>query len=245
MFKIKKNRRVLSIDIGSSSVKLIEIENKDDKLVVEKYISQQYSVSNRKLSLEEKVFNALSIVFASYSFKARECVISIPMDEAYIRFVKLPPINLNNDKIRKIVEYEALQYIPYDVNNVVLDYQLIGNPSVRLDVMFVVTRDDFVQNLVETFSGFGYKLDYIDISTCASYNIAKANFVGKTDCAIYISIGARETSCVFISSDSFFVRKSNWGGDDLTKVIALKCHISFAKAEVLKRNFVALRMVVG
>ena len=238
-----KNRRkgALAIDIGSCGIKVIEVQRiENNKLSVVQCINQEYSYTTQKSSLTERVFDTLSFIFQEYNFQTRECYLCVSLDEVYVRFVRLPPVKLDNDHILKIIKYEALQYIPYDINNVILDYQLIEKEQNRLDVMFVVARNDFIQKLVDILKNFNCKVDCIDVSSCAIYNVLKANAIGKEECIMYISLGGNETSCVFVSGKSFFSRTVNLSGNDLTKAISVRAGVSFRKAESLKKRYCSL-----
>jgi len=235
---------ILAIDIGADSVKLAEFSfPTGDKLVLEKFAFAEYGYDLKEEEMLPALAGKLRSVFSENNFQSRKVSISISGQSAFIRFVKIPSLGEDEDKIRQIVEYEAKQNVPFPINEVIWDYQLIHcGADNDIEVMFVVVKNTVVEELTALIEGLGREIDIIDVAPVACYNAACANEVGGSECVMILNIGAKCSSLVFIDKGRFFVRTIPVAGHMITQRLANELGIPFEDAEELKRNhgFVAL-----
>ena len=129
------------------------------------------------------------------------------------------------------------------MEEVIWDYQLIANPeSDEMDVMFVVIKNDIVEQMTGAVQAVGLDPILVDVAPAACYNAARANHVGDEDCAMVLNIGGRSTNLLFADKTRFFARTIPIAGHSITQQIGKEFGIGFAEAEELKRRhgFVAL-----
>jgi len=138
-----KTDTVLAIDIGADSIKLAEFSYPPDgKFVLEKFVFAEYGGDLKEEELLAALIEKLSTAFAENDFKAKKVLISISGQSTFIRFVKLPPMGDKEDRVRQVVEYEAKQNVPFPIEEVVWDYQLISTGvENEIEVMFIVVKD--------------------------------------------------------------------------------------------------------
>ncbi|HCE42227.1 MAG TPA: hypothetical protein DET40_01595 [Lentisphaeria bacterium] len=239
-----KTDTILAIDIGADSIKLAEFSfPPGGKLVLEKFAFAEYGYNLREEEMLPALAEKLRYVISENNFKSRKVSMSISGQSTFIRFVKIPSLGENEDKIRQIVGYEAKQNVPFPINEVIWDHQLIhcGADS-DIEVMFVVVKNTVVEELVALIEALGMEIDIIDVAPAACYNTARANEIGGAECVMLLNIGARCSSLVFIDKGRFFVRTIPIAGHMITQRLGNELGIPFEDAEELKRNhgFVAL-----
>ncbi|MEI6424211.1 MAG: type IV pilus assembly protein PilM [Lentisphaerota bacterium] len=235
---------VLAIDIGADSIKLAEFSYPPGgKFVLEKFAFAEYGGDLKEEELLAALTDKLSTAFIENDFKAKKVLISISGQSTFIRFVKLPPMSEKEDRVRQVVEYEAKQNVPFPIEEVVWDYQLISTGvENEIEVMFIVVKDTVVEELANAVVKLGKEVTLVDVAPVAYYNAARANDVGGSDCVMILNIGSKCSSLVFIDSGRFFVRTISVAGYSITQQISKEFGIPYKDAEELKRKhgFVAL-----
>ena len=232
---------ILSIDVGSWSVKVGEFELNDDGIQMVGFGYEQYSGPVNDQNRQEMITEALQKVIEKNDFKAKKASVSVSGQLAFTRFVKLPPIDEDEGRVKQIVEFEARQNVPFDMDEVIWDYQLIGG-SDELDVMFVVIKTEILDGINAAMQECGLQTTMFDIATTAGYNAVRANGIGANRCAMFLNIGARVSNLIFSDGQQFFCRNIPIAGQAITQQIAKEFGISQEEAEELKSRhaFVAL-----
>ncbi len=235
----------LAIDIGADSLKIAEFSYpQSGGVVLEKFAFKEYGGDLKEEELSGALKNALDAALTENQFKTKNVSVSISGQSAFIRFVKLPPIGDKEERIKQVVEYEAKQNVPFPIEQVVWDYQLIGSSEgeAEIEVMFVVIKDTIIEEIVNTIEAHKMEISLIDVAPAACYNAARANEIGGSECVMLLNVGSRCSSLVFVDSGRFFVRTIPIAGHSITQQISKEFGIPFNDAEELKRKhgFVAL-----
>lgn len=238
-----RSNRILAIDIGAASIKVAEFDFKQDHPVLCGYDQREYDEELNDESRRFLIAGLLRQMLVENSFQARKAVVGVSGQSALTRFVKLPPVADEEHRVRQIVEFEAQQNVPFSMDEVLWDYQLIGTGDEdELEVMFVVIKNEIVTQITQAVCGLGLELQLVDVAPVASYNAARANHIGDDECAMVLNIGARSTNLLFADQARFFCRTIPIAGHTITQQIAKEFQINFEEAEELKRRhgFVAL-----
>lgn len=242
-----KKELILAIDIGADSIKMAEFSYPPSGgIILEKFAFTEFGGDLKDEELFASLEEALRNTLLENNFEASKVYLSISGESAFIRVVKLPPIGNEEEKVRQIVEYEAKQNVPFPIDEVVWDSQLIsGNgEESEIEVMFAVIKDSVIEQLTDMIENLGKEVVIVDVAPAACYNAARANGVGEKEeeCIMILNIGSRCSSLVFIDSGRFFVRTIAIAGYTITQQISKEFGIPFADAEELKRRhgFVAL-----
>ncbi len=238
-----RSNRILAIDIGAASIKVAEFDFKQDQPVLCGYDHREYDEELNDESRRFLIAGLLRQILVENSFQARKAVVGVSGQSALTRFVKLPPVADEEHRVRQIVEFEAQQNVPFSMDEVLWDYQLIGTGDEdELEVMFVVIKNEIVTQITNAVCGLGLELQLVDVAPVASYNAARANHIGDDECAMVLNIGARSTNLLFADRERFFCRTIPIAGHTITQQIAKEFQINFEEAEELKRRhgFVAL-----
>ncbi|MBN2448795.1 MAG: type IV pilus assembly protein PilM [Lentisphaeria bacterium] len=236
--------RILAIDIGATSIKVGEFEypSRDSRVLVN-FAHREYEEELTEGTRSVVVAGLLRQMVVESNFHARRALVCMSGQAAFTRFVKLPPFAEDEKRIRQIVEFEAKQNVPFNMDEVIWDYQLIANPDEEeMDVMFVVIKNEIVEQMTGAVQAVGLEPLLVDVAPAACYNAARANRVGEDECAMVLNIGGRSTNLLFADRSRFFARTIPIAGHSITQQVAKEFGIGFAEAEELKRRhgFVAL-----
>jgi type IV pilus assembly protein PilM len=236
--------RILAIDIGATSIKIGEFEYSGREAVtLVNFDYREYEEELTDSSRSVVVAGLLRQMIVENNFGARRVLLSISGQSAFTRFVRLPPFSDDQTRIRQIVEFEARQNVPFPMDEVIWDYQLVaGTDSEDIDVMFVVIKNDIVEQMTGAVQAVGLEPLLVDVAPAACYNAARANRVGQEECSMILNIGGRSTNLLFADGGRIFARTIPIAGHSITQQIGKEFGIGFAEAEELKRRhgFVAL-----
>ena len=236
--------RILAIDIGATSIKVGEFAYPGREVItLVNFAHREYEEELTDSSRSVVVAGLLRQMLMENNFTARHTLLSISGQSAFTRFVRLPPFSDDQSRIRQIVEFEARQNVPFPMEEVIWDYQLIaGEDSDDIDVMFVVIKNDIVEQMTGAVQAVGLEPLLVDVAPAACYNAGRANRVGQDECAMILNIGGRSTNLLFCDGGRIFARTIPIAGHSITQQIGKEFGIGFAEAEELKRRhgFVAL-----
>ena len=237
---------ILCIDVGGDSIKAAEFSYvPGQSLTLERFAYTEYEFSADEPP-EDVVLKTLTDVIKTNGFTARDVYVSLSGKNAFVRFVKIPAMTTDKNKIQEIISYEAKQAIPFSSDEVVWDSQLLqpvgDSDGSEIDAMIVIVKKQEVSRISELVEKLGKRIVLIEVAGTSCYNSARANNVGASECQMILDIGGRCSTLVFIDGSRFFVRTIPIAGDTITQQIAKEFNVSYADAEELKRKhgFVSL-----
>ena len=255
-----KENRILTIDIGSDCLKMAEfLYPPEGSMVLEKFAFLEYDDEYRDSELSEQFTHAYKKLLEEKGFTAKKVRVAISGQSAFSRLSKLPPLGGDVQHIEQIIEYEAKQTVPYAMDEVVWDYQLIlhknesskGEPEDgvedpedidEMEALFVAVKDDFITELSEIIQDEDKEIISIETAPVAFFNAAKANLSDDDQCDLLLNIGGRCSSLLFADKGRIFTRTIPIAGASITQQISKEFDISLFDAEELKcrHGFVAL-----
>lgn len=230
-----KTDRILALDIGASGLKMAEfIPLKSGGLELVKH-----SISSLGLDPHSEgdrnvyIVSTIQEMLAEHQIKTGPVLISVSGQSVFSRFVKLPPVD--EDKVYQIVSYEAQQNVPFPIEEVVWDYQLIGGTEGDLDVMLAAIKGDIISSLTEAIEQAGLLPDLVDVAPMALYNAVRYNYEDLNECTLIIDMGARSTDLIFLEGNRVFSRSIPVAGNAITQQIMREFELSFSDAEDMKK----------
>ncbi len=234
--------RFLSIDIGAGNIRMAEFEYANGNMILQAFDWRRIDSSESGASRVQIVSDAIKDMTIENNFTVKKAHVCTSGQAALIKFVKLPPITGDESKIHRTVQFEAEQNIPFPLDEVSWDYQLISSADDEIDVMLVVIKNDIVNEITESVATAGVATKLIDISSAALLNAARASNIGTDECVMLLDIGERCSDLIFIDGNRFFTRSINIAGQTITQQIAKEFKIGIKEAEEIKRKhgFVAL-----
>jgi len=166
---------------------------------------------------------------------------AVPAQSVFARFVKLPA--LEAEKIDKIISFEAQQNVPFPIDQVVWDYQVVGGGmGEQIQVVIVAIKRDLLDEINSGVEETGLRTRIVGVASMGLYNAFCYNYTDLSDCSLLVDIGARTTNVLFIESGRIFSRSLPLGSSAITAAISREFRESFAAAETRKNRdaFVAL-----
>jgi type IV pilus assembly protein PilM len=247
---------VWGIDIGNSSLKALRCRPHEstDRIVADAfdYIEYPKILTQPGAEPAELVAEALKQFLSRNSVRGDRVAISVPGQNGLARFIKLPPVE--SKKIPDIVRYEARQQIPFDLNDVVWDYQRMGGGSeeegfaLETEIGLFAMKRDQVFRALEPFREAGIEVDVIQLTPLALYNyiafdqlhdlppIDEYDPDNPPPSLVLLSLGTDATDLVVTNGYRVWQRSIPLGGNHFTKALTKELKLTFAKAEHLKRN---------
>src|SRR6266478_6475364 len=160
---------------------------------------------------------------------------ALPAQSVFARFVKLPA--LDAQKVDKIIAFEAQQNVPFPIDQVVWDYQLVGGGmGEQIQVVIVAIKRDLLEEINNAVEETGLRTRILDVASMGLYNAFCYNYTDLNGCSLLVDIGARTTNVLFIESGRIFSRSLPLGSSVITAAIAKEFGESFAAAETRKNS---------
>jgi len=233
----------LAIDFGAGSLKLAEFEvNEAGGLRLKQFVIKSLgSEGSQETKREATILKALQEVLAEKGIKAKNINVCAPGFHVFSKFVKLPPVD--SGKVTQIIQYEAQQNVPFPLEEVVWDYQILGSTAGgELEVLLVAIKADIVEGLFRVAEAAGLKLQVADVSPAALCNAFRYNYGDLEDCTMLLDIGAKTSNLLFFEKGKVFSRSINLGANSITQDFANESKLKFDPAEKIKieEGFVSL-----
>ncbi|HOW68424.1 MAG TPA: pilus assembly protein PilM, partial [Verrucomicrobiota bacterium] len=146
-------------------------------------------------------------------------------------------------KVYQTVFYEAQQNVPFPLEEVVWDYQVVGNtPSGEIEVLLVAIKSDIVENLFSSADAAGLRMQLVDVSPAALCNAFRFNYGDMDGCTMLLDIGAKTSNVLFFEKGKYSTRSINIGANSITQDFSAEARLPFASAEKFKiaEGFVSL-----
>lgn len=157
----------------------------------------------------------------------------LPSQSVFSRFVQLPGESAQD--VESIIPFEAQQNVPFPVNEVVWDHQIMGQKhGDTWDVGLVAIKADQLDDLVGAINASGLKVSAMDLAPMALYNALRYNNPDLPGCTLLVDIGARSTNLVFCEGDRVFSRSIPIAGFAITAAVAKEFDQDLILAEKLK-----------
>ncbi len=234
----RKKRLVL--DIGTSAVRLCELSKTKTGYQLARYVQREFD-SDPALGEEQRKalrVQALKDVLKEARTRQTKTVFGVPGQSVFTRSRTLPPVP--EFKVNQIVKYEIQQQIPFGLDQIAMDYQILSrNDLGGYEVMMAAIKVDVVEKHLEFLKAVKRTVAMVDVSPLAAYNWLKhtGDFGSQGECVALIDMGATTTDIVIERAGQFrFTRPLNVGGNDITKALAAEFNLEFAAAERLKRE---------
>ena len=230
------SRNIIALNLGSQTIRVAEFQAQPEgELVLCNYCARESLIdpANERLDRDESA--SLREIVNELQIKGCEVNYAVAAQSVFTRFVRLPAIQ--EEKIERIISFEAQQNVPFPIDEVVWDYQLIsGSADEEFHVLLVATKTDLVDDINRVVEETGLRTAIVDVATMTLYNAFRCNYSDLDGCSLLIDIGARTTNMLFIEPWKIFSRSIPLGGSSITAAIAKEFNEPFAVAESRKKR---------
>jgi type IV pilus assembly protein PilM len=248
---IPKKNQLVGLDIGSHAIKLVEIEDTKKGRVLKNFGIiglPQDAIVEGAIKEMEIVSSAIKTLYKNLKIKNKNVVTSI---SGYSVIVKKISIQKRGEaELDASIQDEAEQYIPFDINDVNLDYEILTPPVEEgaekkaegdkgdkglMDVMLVAAKKDIVEDYVSLLHLTGLSPAILDVDAFALQNAFELSSENISGCYALVNVGAEELGINAIKNGvSIFTRDSSYGGYHINEAIISKFDVSYEEAEKIK-----------
>lgn len=259
MWPFSKDKSVLGIDIGTLSVKLVQLKKDGNifklenyaELIVNDYLEQpDKAIQSSTLKMQDsQVAGLLKTLINTSKITAKKAVFSIPLFSSFVTLVEMPKMTM--DEIANAISFEARQYVPVPINEVVLDWSVVGSVSneaekmklldidkkeggEKLQVLLVAVPKEVVEKYHRIARFANLELIGLEVE---SFALAKSLVQKDPRPICILDIGARSSNISIVENGYVkLTHNIDTSGSDLTKALANSLNVSIARAESLKRE---------
>jgi type IV pilus assembly protein PilM len=232
------SKKVVGIDIGSSAIKLAEITMAKGGATLDNFAvipAPQQAITNGEITDSLLVSESIRSAFRENAFKNKTACVGLSGTAVIIKKISIPRVDPK--KLREQVQYEAAQYLPFDVSQVTLEHHVLSFTSSpeNLDILVIAAQNEYILNYINSISQAGLKCGVLDVNSLALANIFELNY-GKTSEPIALfNFGSNITNfLVLFQGEVIFSRDIPVGGFHFTNEISKNMGITFDEAETLK-----------
>ena len=245
---------VWGLEIGQSALKALKCRLDGETVVAEAfdYIEYPKILSQPDAEPEVLVREALETFIGRNDIKRCRIGVSVPGQSGLAKFFKPPPVELK--KIPDIVKYEAKQQIPFDLNDVIWDYQQMAGGSVEdgfaleTEVGLFAMKRDAVFRAIKPLQAQGIEIDLIQLAPLSIYNMITFDRLADPEAGeifdaehppksmVILAMGTDATDLIITNGYRVWQRNMPLGGSHFTRQLTKDLKLTFAKAEHLKRN---------
>ena len=239
----RRQRAVVGLDIGSSSVKAVELQPSGKGYRVAAFASEAVpadAIVDGAIIDGGAVADAIRRIFDRRTFKAREVAASLSGSAVIVKKISLPV--MTPAELYESIYWEAEQYIPFDVQDVNLDYQILeaGSPDSKgtMDVLLVAAKKEKIADYTGVISQAGRTPIIVDVDAFALQNAYEANYgIDAGAVVALLNAGASAINVnIIVGDQSVFTRDISLGGNAYTEAVQRELNLSFEQAEQVKRG---------
>ncbi|HJS73306.1 MAG TPA: type IV pilus assembly protein PilM, partial [Vicinamibacteria bacterium] len=238
-----KKKNLVGLDVGSSSVKAVELKpGKGDTFQLTtiglEYLSPEAIVDGQIMD-STSVIDAIQRLFSEYKIKTTDVATSISGSSVIVKKIQLPA--MSEQELAESIHWEAEQYIPFDIQEVNLDYQVL-DPSAaggNMDILLVAAKKDKINDYTSVVTQAGRNPIVMDVDAFALQNAYEMNYgVEPGRVVAMVNIGASQANINVVRGEtSIFTRDiTTIGGNQYTEAIQKDLNVSFEQAENAKQG---------
>ena len=234
-----KKKSVAGLDIGSSSVKMVELDGKSNQLSLVALGYQNLpddTIIDGQIMELNVVSDCIRNVCGSFGVNADQVVTGVSGHSVIIKNIVLP--SMSQDELEESIDWHAEEHIPYDLADVSLDYQVTKTTSDATHVLIAACKRERIDNVRQAVQLAGKEPFVIDVDTFALQNCYEFNYQpDDRQVVTLLNIGASTMNVNIIKGTrSLFTRDITVGGSQFTDVLQRSLGLSFQQAEAVKRG---------
>lgn len=238
-------RQLVGLDIGSSGIKLVQLKENRGRYILQKFgfkpLEPEVIVDGTVMD-EGRVVSAIKELFEETNIRVKQVAVSISGHAVIIKKISLPP--MPDEELEGQVRLAAEQYIPFDINEVNIDFSVLpasdaaGDAQGEMSIILVAAKKDKINELTELVKGAGLFPIVMDVDAFAIENMHAINYpVSQEDTTALVNIGASVMNINIVrGGTSLFTRDIPIGGNRYTEAIQREMGMSYEEAEETKKG---------
>src|SRR5713101_7239963 len=200
-----KATRIISLNLGSQTIGLAEFQAQPQGgLVLQNYRLREVPIDPASEDIRHpQISAALREMMAELQIRHEAVNYAVPAQSVFARFVKLPAVE--EEKIERIIAFEAQQNVPFPIDEVIWDYQLIGSSDEgELEVVLLAIKTDIIEDMNDGVESAGLRTEMVDVAPMALCNAVRYNEGETEGCTMVVDMGARTTNLLFLEKNRIF-----------------------------------------
>ncbi len=229
--------RIVSLNLGTHTIGLAEFHRQPNgRLVLNGFRQREILVEpSNEAARNAEIAALLREMLRELGIRGGAVNYATAAQSVFARFVELPAIE--EEKIERIIAFEAQQNVPFPIDEVVWDYQLVGGGAgEQIQVVLVAIKEDLLERVNAAIESTGLRTSIVCVAMMALYNAFRYNYGELTGCSLLVDIGARITNLLFIEPGRIFSRSVSIGGASVSSAIAKEFDEPFAAGELRKKR---------
>ena len=236
---LKRGTSMVGVDIGSSSVKAVELQGKGSDLQLLNLgfeTLQADSVVDGQIMELNAVSNAISSIFNEHKIKTTKVAAGVNGHSVIVKNIVLP--QMTEDELQESFAWHAEEHIPFDISDVNLDYHVMNRSDDAIHVLLAACKRDKVANLKQAIQLAGKQPSVVDVDAFALQNCYELNYEPRPGHVVaLLNIGASTTNINILNGvRSVFTRDASFGGNQYTSLLQKEMGLTFDQAESVKRG---------
>jgi type IV pilus assembly protein PilM len=240
-----KGKLALGLDIGSTGVKLIQLKEVRRRGTVGFALHSfgmkplpPEAIVDGALMNSTAIVQAMQELIAELKIKQKDVAIGVSGHSVIIKKISMP--RMSQEELEESIQWEAEQYIPFDVKDVNIDTQILNSDANdqtgQMDVLLVAAKKDMINDYTTVVSEAGLSPVVVDVDAFAVQNMFTANYeVPDKETVVLINAGAAVVNINILSNGmTVFTRDVTIGGNQFTEEIQKQLNVSYEEAEALK-----------
>jgi type IV pilus assembly protein PilM len=234
-----KKKSVAGLDVGSSSIKMVELDGKMNSLNLVSLgfenLPDNTIVDGQIMELNV-VSEVIQNVCSNHQITANQVVTGVSGHSVIIKNIVLPP--MSREELEESIDWHAEEHIPYDLSEVTLDYQITSETPEATHVLIAACKRERIDNMKQAIQLAGKQPVVIDVDTFALQNCYEINYQpDESQIVALLNIGAATMNVNIVKGTrSLFTRDITVGGSQFTDVLQRSLGLSFQQAEAVKRG---------
>ena len=240
MFGFGKGKAIVGLDIGSSAVKAVELKLTGQSYRVSAFGSEPVppdSIVDGAIIDAMAVSDAIRRLLDGHAFKSKDVAASLSGNAVIVKKISLPL--MTDAELAESIFWEAEQYIPFDIQDVNLDYQILNSgANGTMDVLLVAAKKEKIADYTGVISQAGRVAIVVDVDAFALQNAYELNYGPEAGAVIVLlNAGASAININIMSGDqSLFTRDISIGGNAYTEAVQKELNLPFESAEQVKKG---------
>jgi type IV pilus assembly protein PilM len=240
MFKKSMGKKnLVGLDIGSSSVKAVELSKKGSALQLLNMgfeNLQADTIVDGQIMELNNVSNVISNIFNEHQIRTPRVAAGVSGHSVIVKNIVLPA--MSQEELQESFSWHAEEHIPFDIADVNLDYELTSKSSESLHVLMAACKSDKIANVKQAIQLAGKQPVIIDVDAFALQNCYEVNYQPKAgEIVALLNIGASTMNINILNGTrSVFARDASVGGSQYTSLLQKELGLSFEQAEGVKRG---------
>jgi type IV pilus assembly protein PilM len=242
VFNFIKTGNLIGLDIGSASIKAVQFKSVGEQLTLLNLALEEIPLEVQEETdpdiKNDLLAEIIRKLFKEHGIKSKDVVTALPGDDAIVRYVKLP--FMSDEELKNVISYEAEQYIPLAIDQVVLDFDRLGeieeDGQKKIEVLLVAAKEEIVDRHLDLLRRVGLNPAVIDVDSFALSNAfvrSYSNVEGETVGLIHV--GAKLTTINIVEEGiSHLTRDVQVAGNNFSREIQREFGMSLAEADELK-----------